>query len=108
MLTEHPCVRLRFPNVRYREWEFVQGGESFEVKVDGHFIPDNMSVLAQAAAEGVGFAYLLEQVVAPMLADGRLVKVLEDRCPARFALLPLLPDSAPATGGAQGFRGHAA
>jgi len=38
--------------------------------------------LLDAALDGFGLSYIPENVVAPFLADGRLVQVLGDWCPA--------------------------
>jgi DNA-binding transcriptional LysR family regulator len=35
----------------------------------------------QAALDGMGLAYMPEDVVAPHIASGRLVRVLEEWCP---------------------------
>jgi len=37
--------------------------------------------LLDAALDGFGLSYIPEDLVAPHLADGRLVQVLEDWCP---------------------------
>jgi DNA-binding transcriptional LysR family regulator len=40
-----------------------------------------MDMTIQAATEGIGLAFSLEEYVAPQLASGALVRVLEDWCP---------------------------
>ena len=42
-------------------------------------------LLIRAALEGIGVIYLMEEYVAPMIADGRLVALLDD------SVLPRMP-----------------
>ena len=44
-------------------------------------IVDDVEVLIRAAIDGIGLAFALEEHVAPHLASGALVRVLEDWCP---------------------------
>ncbi|MBK1842075.1 hypothetical protein JHL17_32230 [Azospirillum sp. YIM B02556] len=41
---------------------------------------NDTNVIIAAALQGLGFAYMLEDVVADHVAAGRLVRVLEDWC----------------------------
>ena len=43
-----------------------------------------MRLLIDAALHGAGLAFVMEDMVAPFIADGRLVRVLEDWSP-RFS-----------------------
>jgi DNA-binding transcriptional LysR family regulator len=51
------------------------------VGVRGPLVLDDMDVTIRAAVDGVGLAFTLEEYVAPHLASGVLVRVLEDWCP---------------------------
>ena len=51
------------------------------MRVDGQLVFNNMALRLNAALAGFGLAYLPEDQVQPHLADGRLVRVLEDWCP---------------------------
>jgi LysR substrate binding domain len=62
-------------------WEFDRGIESLAVGVRGPLVLDDMDVTIRAAVDGVGLAFTLEEYVAPHLASGVLVRVLEDWCP---------------------------
>ncbi len=44
-------------------------------------IVDDVEILIRAAIDGVGLAFMLEAHAAPHLANGALVRVLEDWCP---------------------------
>jgi DNA-binding transcriptional LysR family regulator len=62
-------------------WEFDRGSESLTVGVHGPLVLDDMDVTIRAAIDGIGLAVSLEEYVAPHLASGALVRVLEDWCP---------------------------
>jgi DNA-binding transcriptional LysR family regulator len=49
--------------------------------VDGPFVLNDMRLLIDAALHGAGLAMVMEDMVAPFIADGRLVQVLEDWSP---------------------------
>ncbi len=51
------------------------------IEVQGPLILDGTEMMVQAAVEGAGVAYAFEDQVADLLAQGRLVRVLEDWCP---------------------------
>jgi DNA-binding transcriptional LysR family regulator len=72
------------------------------VGVNGPLIIDDMDMTIRAAMDGIGLAFSLEDYVAPHLASGALVRVLEDWCPPFAGFLPLLPESAAAAGRALG------
>jgi DNA-binding transcriptional LysR family regulator len=66
---------------RLYAWEFERDGRSVNVHVDGPFVLNDMRLLIDAALHGVGLAMVMEDMVAPFIADGRLVRVLEDWSP---------------------------
>ena len=47
----------------------------------GPLIVDDVILVVQAAVEGVGVAFLSDELAAPHLQTGALVRVLEDWCP---------------------------
>jgi DNA-binding transcriptional LysR family regulator len=51
-----------------------------KVRVEGQLVFNNIALRLSAALAGGGLAYLPEDVVEPYLAEGRLVRVLEDWC----------------------------
>ncbi|ESY12947.1 LysR family transcriptional regulator [Mesorhizobium sp. C386A] len=61
-------------------WEFEKGGEELEVRMNGPLIINDGEMLEAAALDGIGLAYTFESQVAPFVADGRLIRVLEDWC----------------------------
>ncbi len=80
-LAAHACIRMRLPNGVLYRWEFEHHGESLVVDVDGPLTLDDGPMLLDAALAGAGFAYLTEAFIGKELADGRLVRVLEDWTP---------------------------
>jgi DNA-binding transcriptional LysR family regulator len=81
-LTHHRCcnIRLQTSGGLYA-WEFERDGRRVNVHVDGPFVLNDMRLLIDAALHGAGLAMVMEDMVAPLIADGRLVQVLEDWSP---------------------------
>lgn len=51
------------------------------MRVDGQLTFNETRLILRAAHAGLGLAFVLEDHVGQALADGRLVRVLEDWCP---------------------------
>ena len=81
-LQDHACINYRWrrSGALYR-WPFVRDDKAFDVQVEGPLTLNDTDLILAAALDGVGLACLLEDRVASDLADGRLVRVLEDRSP---------------------------
>jgi DNA-binding transcriptional LysR family regulator len=81
-LTEHNCINLRLPtHGGLYAWEFEKDGRELRVRVEGQLVFNNSASIARAALAGLGLGYLPEGQVASHLADGTLVRVLDDWCP---------------------------
>jgi DNA-binding transcriptional LysR family regulator len=80
-LANHRCIRFRFSSGVIYRWEFEKEGEEIVMDVDGPLIVGEDRVIVQAALDGAGIAFLFEDYVRQPLADGRLVRLLEDWCP---------------------------
>ena len=80
-LTNHRCVNIRMGSAGVYRWEFDKGEESLTVAVDGPLNVDDVNLSIHAAIAGVGLAFSFEEHVAPHVASGALVRVLEDWCP---------------------------
>lgn len=80
-LRHHRCVNYRWQRggAVYR-WRFERGGEVVDVRVDATITVNDTNAIIGSALAGVGFAYMLEDVLAPHIAAGRLVRVLDDWC----------------------------
>jgi DNA-binding transcriptional LysR family regulator len=80
-LTQHECINLRFPTIGgLYAWEFDKDGRELRVRVDGRLVFNDVQMILTAASAGFGLASVPEDYVADHLADGRLVRVLEDWC----------------------------
>jgi DNA-binding transcriptional LysR family regulator len=62
-------------------WEFEKGGQKLNVHVEGQLVFNGLNQIVNAALAGFGLAYLPEDMAQQHLADGRLVRVLDDWCP---------------------------
>jgi DNA-binding transcriptional LysR family regulator len=80
-LKDLPCVRFRFESGRFYAWEFERGGVEMAIEVDGPLTLGDPQLMVQAARDGAGLAFAFESQVADLIAQGRLVRVLEDWCP---------------------------
>lgn len=91
-LQNHNCINMRLPTMGgLYAWEFSQHGREIKVKVDGQLTFNNLPARIDAAASGLGLAYVPEDTVEEALADGRLEKVLDSWCetfPGYFLYYP--------------------
>jgi DNA-binding transcriptional LysR family regulator len=80
-LTGHDCINLRLPtHGGLLPWDFKKGARELNVRVEGQLVLNGFPQVVQAALAGAGMAFVLEDVVQPYLADGSLVRVLDDWC----------------------------
>ncbi|MBB3301078.1 DNA-binding transcriptional LysR family regulator [Rhizobium sp. BK591] len=80
-LTDHNCINLRLPTYGgVYAWEFEKDGRELRVRVEGQLVFNNIALRLSAVLAGLGLAYMPENLVEGHLADGRLVRVLEDWC----------------------------
>lgn len=81
-LTAHSCINLRLPTLGgLYAWEFEKGGRAVNVRVEGQLTSNDGAVLRQAALNGLGIAFLIEDVAQPDIDSGDLVRVLADWTP---------------------------
>ena len=81
-LTAHPCINLRLPTRGgLYVWEFEKDGRPLNVRVDGPLIVNDMNLMVQGALSGLGLSIVMEDQVWADVADGRLIRVLEDWSP---------------------------
>ncbi len=80
-LLQHKCINFRHGSAgRVYRWEFDKGRKSLSVAVNGPLVVDDVETLVRAAMDGVGLAFVSDERVAPQLASGELIRVLEDWC----------------------------
>ena len=89
-LLHHDCLHYNLIPER-EEWTFLgeEGEQTLAIK--GSFCSNNGDVLAEAAMQGLGITLLPNFIVEEGLADGRLVKVLEEYERAPLTLYALYP-----------------
>ncbi|MGE1172657.1 LysR family transcriptional regulator [Pseudomonas sp. BW7P1] len=76
-----PCIRHRFPSGALYRWEFERGGIVQEIEINGPLTLGDVSLMIGPALQGLGLAYVFEDMAREHLASGRLVQVLADWCP---------------------------
>ena len=81
-LTNHECINLRLTSGGgLYAWEFKRDGRELNVRVDGQLTFNSTGPLLNAALDGLGLAYVPQDLAAPYLANGQLLEVLSDWCP---------------------------
>jgi DNA-binding transcriptional LysR family regulator len=78
---QHSCINYRFAsNGALYAWEFEKAGRELRIKVDGQLVLNRSDLIINAAVAGHGIAFIVEDHVSDLLANGGLVRVLEDWC----------------------------
>jgi DNA-binding transcriptional LysR family regulator len=81
-LAHHQCINLRLPTAGgLYAWELQKGRRELRVRVDGQLVFNDVPMMLRAAAAGFGLACAPDDHTAAMIAEGRLIRVLEDWCP---------------------------
>jgi DNA-binding transcriptional LysR family regulator len=81
-LTGHTCINLRLPtHGGLWAWDFERDGRELKVRVEGQIILNNIFDVVDAALDGFGLAYVPEDLAAPHIRKGRLMRVLDEWCP---------------------------
>lgn len=82
-LTQHNCISMRLPTYGgVIPWEFEKKGEELNVRVEGQLVFNNIAMRLDSALNGLGLAYLPEDLVQVYVEQDRLVRVLSDWCPS--------------------------
>jgi DNA-binding transcriptional LysR family regulator len=81
-LSRHRCISYRYTSAgTMHVWEFVSGESIFQQAVTGSFVTNDIDVMRDAAAAGVGVACLPAPHVEQHLKSGALVEVLRGWAP---------------------------
>lgn len=81
-LAGHRCINLRMRSLGgFYAWEFERDGRETIVRVGGQVAFNDASMIVRAACAGFGIAFLPDSHVERELADGRLLRMLEEWCP---------------------------
>jgi DNA-binding transcriptional LysR family regulator len=82
-LLHHRCINWRQPGgTGLYKWEFVKAGRWFSVAVNGPLIVSQRDMAVAAAVQGVGLAFRGEELLRPLIDEGKLVPLLEEWCGA--------------------------
>lgn len=81
-LTAHACINLRLPTMGgLWTWPFAKDSQELKVRADGPLVFNTVTLIVSMCVAGLGLAYVAEDLVKPHIADGRLVRVLDDWSP---------------------------
>lgn len=92
-LHDHRCIRLRLPSGKRYRWEFSKDAQEIIVDVPGLLTLDSNPLMIEAAAAGLGIAYVPDSFAAPLLTSGHLVAVLKEWCPSIPGLFLYFPSN---------------
>lgn len=82
-LTAHQCINIRLPTYGgIFAWGLEKDGREVKVRGEGQLVFNSLGMRLSSALDGLGVAYMPEDQVLPYIADGSLVRVLEDWCPS--------------------------
>lgn len=80
-LAQHNCLNLRLPtHGGLLPWDFEKEGQEIKLRVSGQWVFNNSSSIVRAALAGNGLAFVPEDMVSEHIAEGRLIRVLDDWC----------------------------
>jgi len=79
-LTAHRCIAYGDADGRLSSWSFERNGRAVTVTPGRGPVFNDGNLLVDAAMEGFGILYILEDLVAAPIADGRLTRLLESWC----------------------------
>jgi len=81
-LVGHTCINFRLPSAGgLYAWEFEENGREIKIRVDGQLTFNNTFNSLEATLDGLGLAYLPEEIILPYVREGRLVRVLQKFSP---------------------------
>ena len=81
-LTAHNCINMRLPTYGgLFPWGLEKDGREVKVRGVGQLVFNNLGMRLSSALDGLGVAYMPEDQVIPHIAEGRLIRVLEEWCP---------------------------
>lgn len=79
-LIKHNCINLRLPTGGLLPWDFAKDDLEIKLQVNGQWAFNNSSAIVRAALADYGLAFVPEELVLEHIAEGRLIRVLDDWC----------------------------
>lgn len=99
-LVHHNCINMRMTSSGgIYTWEFDNKGGPLNVRVEGQLTFNTGAHMVDAALAGLGIAFLPEEEFGDHLAEGRLIRVLEEWCepfPGYYLYYPSRKQPSPA------------
>jgi DNA-binding transcriptional LysR family regulator len=93
-LRGHNCIRLRWDwDGSIQAWVFENAGQQIQVQVEGPLVVNDTYLVANAALDGIGIAYLAEPMVRQRIRDGQLIPLLGDWCGHRSGTFLYYPSA---------------
>jgi len=80
-LPGHACIRVRLPDGSLYRWHFEKGGDTAQIEVSGPITFDDLTLSRAAVLAGFGIGFFFEQDVIADIANGSLVRLLDDWTP---------------------------
>jgi DNA-binding transcriptional LysR family regulator len=80
-LLGHRCINFRHRGESVYKWELEKGDQSVAITVTGPLVLDDEDLVLQAAIDGGGLALVANNRATTYVAEGKLVRVMEDWTP---------------------------
>lgn len=77
-ILEHVTIRHRFLSGAMSPWEFERGEEMIRISPPVRLVANSSDMEVKAAIDGIGIIRTFEDFLAPAIAEGKLVPILED------------------------------
>lgn len=93
-LTAHSCLRLRLPGLRSPTWRLMHsepGIEDVHIPVTPVLWVNHTDTLLRAALDGAGITSIAQDLVAPYVASGELVRVLRPWITGHLSVFAAFP-----------------
>lgn len=75
-LVDHRCIVLSFnPEYRLSEWEFIEKKQLYKIRMPERLIFSSMSLVKQAAIDGLGVTWVPRTTVQTEIEAGRLIEL---------------------------------
>ncbi|HTO31187.1 MAG TPA: LysR family transcriptional regulator [Pararhizobium sp.] len=80
-ILDHVCIRHRFASGRVSSWEYERGNEVVRISPQARITANTLELEISAAVAGLGIIATFEEFLAPAIATGELVPILQDWAP---------------------------
>lgn len=80
-ILDHICIHHRFASGRVATWEYERGDEVVRISPQARVTSNTLELEIGAAVAGLGIIATFEEFLAPALATGQLVPILQDWAP---------------------------